>query len=49
LGRIVKQELINSEIPEHAKDIEILEVDELFTFYQKKPKKFMYGLLWKQE
>jgi transposase-like protein len=45
-GRMVKQHLVNSEIPDHAKDIEILEVDDLFTFYQKKPRKFMYGLLW---
>jgi transposase-like protein len=46
LGRMVKQHLINTAVPEHAKDIAILEVDELFTFYKKNPKKPMFGLLW---
>jgi transposase-like protein len=46
LGRMVKQQLINTAVPEHAKDIAILEVDELFTFYKKNPKKHMFGLLW---
>jgi transposase-like protein len=46
LGKMLKQHLINSGIPEHTKDIAILEVDELFTFYQKKNRKLMYGLLW---
>lgn len=46
LGRMLKAHLVSSEIPEHAKDITILEVDELFTFYKKKSKKLTYGLLW---
>ncbi len=46
LGRMLKAHLVSSDIPEHAKDIAILEVDELFTFYQKKSKKLTYGLLW---
>jgi transposase-like protein len=46
LGRMVKQQLVNAEIPEHTKDIAILEIDELFTFYKKNPKKPMFGLLW---
>jgi len=46
LGRMVKQHLVNAEIPEHAKDIAILEIDELFTFYKKNSKKPMFGLLW---
>ena len=46
LGQMVKQHLVNTEIPEHAKDIAILEIDELFTFYKKNPKKPMFGLLW---
>lgn len=46
LGKMLKAHLVSSEIPEHAKDIAILEVDELFTFYKKKNKKLMYGLLW---
>ena len=48
LGKILKAHLVSSEIPEHAKDIAILEVDELFTFYKKKSKKLMYGLLWRE-
>ena len=46
LGRMVKQHLVNPEIPDNAKDIAILEIDELFTFYKKKSKKPMFGLLW---
>ncbi|MCT4635420.1 MAG: hypothetical protein N4A31_04140 [Rickettsiales bacterium] len=46
LGRMLKAHLVSSEIPKHAKDIAILEVDELFTFYQKKSKNLTYGLLW---
>ena len=46
LGKMVKQHLWNAEIPNHAKDIAILEIDELFTFYKKNPKKLMFGLLW---
>lgn len=46
IGRMVKQHLVSAEVPEHAKDIAILEIDELFTFYKKNPKKHMYGLLW---
>jgi transposase-like protein len=38
LGRIVKQYLLHAKIPEREKDIAILEVDELFTFYKKRPK-----------
>ena len=46
LGKMVKQHLLNSQIPDHAKDISILEIDELFTFYKKNSKKHTYGLLW---
>ena len=35
LGRMVKQHLVSAEIPAHTKDIAILEVDELFTYYKK--------------
>ena len=45
-SQMLKQELSKSPIPEDVKAIEILEVDELFTFYQKKAKRPMYGLLW---
>ena len=33
--RMVKQHLVSTAITEHAKDIAILEMDELFTYYQK--------------
>ena len=46
LGRLIKEYLVKTEIPDHAKDIAILEVDELFTFYKKNRKKHMFGLLW---
>ena len=45
-GQIVKQHLLHAEIPEHAKDVAVLEMDELFTFYKKKTRKLMFGLLW---
>ena len=45
-GKLLKHHLLSSEIPEHTKDIAILEVDELFSFYQKKNRKLTYGLLW---
>lgn len=45
-GRILREKLMSTPIPEDAKDIAIIEVDELFTHYQKKLKKPMYGLLW---
>ena len=38
LGRMLKQHLVNTAIPEHAKDIAILKINELFTFYKKIPK-----------
>ena len=46
LGKLLKHHLLSSKIPEHAQDIAILEVDELFSFYQKKNRKLTYGLLW---
>ena len=45
-SRMIKEKLAATKIPENAKDIEILEIDELFTYYQKKAKKPIYGLLW---
>jgi transposase-like protein len=46
LGKIIKQHLANSEIPDHTKDIAILEVDRLFTLYKKNTEELAYGLLW---
>ena len=45
-SKILRQELCQTEVPESCKSIEVLEVDELFTYYQKKVKKPMCGLLW---
>jgi len=45
-AKTLKEKLCTTQIPENLKEIEILEIDELFTYYQKKPKEPMYGLLW---
>ena len=44
-GKMLKKAIAAVKVPEDAKKIEILEVDELFTYYQKKLKKPTYGLL----
>jgi transposase-like protein len=44
--KMLREKLRTTEIPDNVKEIEILEIDELFTYYQKKHKKPMYGLLW---
>ena len=45
-SNILRKKLNEVEIPEDARQIEILELDELFTYYQKKDKRSMCGLLW---
>lgn len=45
-SNILRKKLNETEIPQEARDIQILELDELFTYYQKKDKDPMYGLLW---
>ncbi len=45
-SKMLKAKLCATEIPAELKEIEILEMDELFTYYQKKIKKPMSGLLW---
>ncbi len=45
-AKILKDKLVSTEIPSDPREISILEVDELFTYYQKKVKKPMCGLLW---
>ena len=42
---LIRKEMNRSAIPDTPKDIEILEVDELFTYYKKRPNEHMYGLL----
>lgn len=44
-SKILRQHLNEIEIPEDAKKIEIIELDELFTYCQKKLTKSTYGLL----
>ena len=45
-SKMIKEKICTTQIPEDLKEIEILEIDELFTYYQKKAKEPMYGLLW---
>lgn len=45
-AKTIKEKLCSTQISDDLKEVEILEIDELFTYYQKKAKKPMYGLLW---
>ena len=42
---LLKEKIIAAQVPEKVTDIEILEVDELFTYCQKKLPEYTYGLL----
>ena len=44
-SRILRQKLNEIKIPDNAKDIQIIELDELFSYCQKKLTKSTYGLL----
>ena len=44
-AQLIRKEVRRRPIPEKPKDIAILEVDELFTYYKKRPSEHMYGLL----
>ena len=45
-SRIIRAQLASTQAASGEKDnFEILELDELFTYCQKKPEKSMYGLL----
>ncbi len=44
-AKIIRQKLNETPIPEQAKDIQIIELDELFSYCQKKLTKSTYGLL----
>jgi len=46
IEKIRVAKLCTTNIPSELKEIEILKIDELFTYYQKKPKRPMSGLLW---
>ena len=42
---LIRKELRRRPIPEQPKDIAVVEIDELFTYYKKRPNEHMYGLL----
>ena len=44
-AKIIRQQINETKIPKNIKDIEILEVDELFSFCKKNSAKSMFGLL----
>jgi transposase-like protein len=44
-SKIIRQKLNETIIPENAKEIQILELDELFTYCKKNSTKSTYGLL----
>jgi transposase-like protein len=44
-AQIIREELKEAPIPEHIKDIDIIELDELFSYCKKKLTKSTYGLL----
>ena len=44
-ANILRKELRSVDIPDEVKNIEILELDELFTYVKKNSTKSMYGLL----
>ena len=45
-GELIRKEVHRKHIPGKIEEVEILEIDELFTYNQKKVKKPMCGLLW---
>lgn len=44
-AELIRKEIRRRPIPENPKDIAIMEIDELFTYYKKRPNEPMYGLL----
>lgn len=44
-SRLIRKEMSRKSLPDKVEDIAILEVDELFTYYKKRPSEPMYGLL----
>jgi len=45
-GELIRKEVLRKPIPSELREVQIMEMDELFTFYQKKHKEPMCGLLW---
>ena len=44
-SELIRKELKRRPIPDKPRDIAIVEIDELFTYYKKRPSEHMYGLL----
>ena len=44
-SKLIKKEISMKPIPKNPKDIAVMEIDELFSFYKKRPSEHMYGLL----
>jgi len=44
-AQLIRKEMRRRPIPDKPKDIAIVEIDELFTYYKKRPNEHMYGLL----
>jgi transposase-like protein len=44
-AQLIRKEIKRRPIPDKPKNISIVEVDELFTYYKKRPNEHMYGLL----
>ena len=44
-AELIRKEIKRRPIPSSPKDIAIVEIDELFTYYKKRPDEHMYGLL----
>ena len=44
-AELIRKEIRRRPIPESPKNIAIVELDELFTYYKKRPNEHMYGLL----
>ncbi len=44
-ARLIRKEMMRKELPKKVEGIGILELDELFAYYKKRPNERMYGLL----
>ena len=44
-AELIRKEIKRRPIPDKPQDIAIIEIDELFTYYKKRPSEHMYGLL----
>jgi transposase-like protein len=44
-AKLIRSEINKVPIPDKAEDVAILEIDELFTYYKKRPSEHMCGLL----